>query len=258
MGRIIAIANQKGGVGKTTTAVNLATALAAVNNKILLIDMDPQSNATTGLGIYQQNLNNSYDLITQSKTLAEIFTRTQIPGLTIIPSHIDLAGAEIELVQMQNREFILKESLSSYKNMFDYIIVDCPPSMGLVTLNVLVAADGVLIPLQCEYYALEGLGYLLNSIGKIKKNYNKNLELIGIVLTMFDKRNTLCQSVARDVYAHMRDKVFFSVIPRNVKISESPSHGRPVLIYDVKSIGAYAYMELAKEFLKKENYKKEV
>ena len=252
MGKIIAISNQKGGVGKTTTAVNIATALAAVRKKVLLIDIDPQSNATTGLGIYSKNLNTSYNLLTQTKTPAEVFTKTKIPGLTIIPASIDLVGAEIELVQVKGREAILKNALHSYKNMFDYIIIDSPPSMGILTLNALVAADGVVVPLQCEYYALEGLSYLLNSISKIKANYNKNLQLFGIVLTMFDKRNALCQSVAKDVREHLKNKVFDSVIPRNTKISEAPSHGRPVLIYDVKCAGSCAYMELAKEFLKKD------
>jgi chromosome partitioning protein len=252
VGKVIAIANQKGGVGKTTTAVNLATALAAIGKKVLLIDLDPQGNATTGLGIYQKNLNSAYNLLTKTKTPAEVFTRTKIPGLTLIPASIDLIGAEIELVQKDRRESILRDSLLSHGNMFDYILMDSPPSMGMLTLNALVSADGVLVPLQCEYYALEGLGYLLSSINKIKKHYNKELQVYGIILTMFDRRNALCQSVARDVRNHLKDKVFDSVIPRNVRISEAPSHGKPVLIYDVKSAGSCAYMELAKEFLRKE------
>lgn len=252
MGKIIAISNQKGGVGKTTTAINLATALAAIRKRVLLIDFDPQSNATTGLGVYQKNLNTSYDLLTKTKTPSEVFTKTKIPGLTLVPASIDLIGAEIELVQQPKRETILSESLSSYRDMFDYIIIDSPPSMGMLTLNSLVAADGVLVPLQCEYYALEGLGYLLGSISRIKNHYNNKLQLYGVVLTMFDKRNSLCQSVARDVKNHLGEKVFNSIIPRSVRISEAPSYGRPVLIYDVKSSGSCAYMELAKEFLKKE------
>ncbi len=252
MGKIISISNQKGGVGKTTTAVNIATALAAVRKKVLLIDMDPQSNATTGLGIYSKNLNTSYELLTRLKTPSEVFTKTKIPGLTLIPASIDLVGAEIELVQIKGRESILRDTLSSYRDMFDYIIIDSPPSMGILTLNALVASDGVIVPLQCEYYALEGLSYLLGSISKIKANYNKNLQLFGVVLTMFDKRNALCLSVAKDVRSHLSSKVFDSVIPRNTRISEAPSHGRPVLIYDVKCAGACAYMELAKEFLQKD------
>ncbi|MDR3030993.1 MAG: ParA family protein [Holosporales bacterium] len=252
MGIVISISNQKGGVGKTTTAVNLATAFAAVRKKVLLIDFDPQSNATTGFGVYSKNLFTSYDLLLGSKTTSEVFAKTKIPGLTLIPANIDLIGAEIELVQVKNREKILREALESYREMFDYIIIDSPPSMGILTLNSLVAADGVIVPLQCEYYALEGLSYLLNSINKIKSTYNKNLKLFGIVLTMFDKRNALSLSVEKDVRTHLKDIVFNSVIPRNVKISEAPSYGSPVLIYDVKCVGSFAYMELAKEFLSKE------
>ena len=252
MGIIIAISNQKGGVGKTTTAINLATALAAVRKKVLLIDFDPQSNATTGLGIYSKNLYTSYDLLTQNKNMSEVLIKTKIPGLTLIPASINLIGAEIELVQIKDREKILKNALEPYNDMFDYIIVDSPPSMGILSLNSLVAANGVIIPLQCEYYALEGLSYLLNSIQKIKSVYNKNLQVFGIVLTMFDKRNALSLSVEKDVRAHLQEKVFKSIIPRNVKISEAPSYGRPVLIYDVKCVGSCAYMELAKEFLQRE------
>ena len=252
MAIVISIANQKGGVGKTTTAVNLATALAAIRKRVLLIDFDPQGNATTGLGIYSKKINTSYDLLARNKTLAEVIINTSIPGLSIIPASIDLVGAEIELVQISGRERILKEALAPYSQMFDYIIIDSPPSMGILSLNALVAANRVLVPLQCEYYALEGLSYLLGSISRIKSAYNPGLELFGIVLTMFDKRNSLSLSVERDVRKHLGKKVFNTIIPRNIKISEAPSYGRPVLIYDVKCLGSCAYMELAKEFLEKE------
>lgn len=254
MAIIISVANQKGGVGKTTTAVNLATALAAVRKRVLLIDFDPQGNATTGLGIYSRKINTSYDLLIKRKTLSEAIVNTNIPGLSLVPASLDLVGAEIELVQVKGRERILRDNLTPYDEMFDYVIIDSPPSMGILTLNALVAANGVFVPLQCEYYALEGLSYLLGSISRIKEVYNPGLELFGVVLTMFDKRNTLSLSVARDVRKHLGNKVFKTVIPRNVKISEAPSHGRPVLIYDVKCLGACAYMELAKEFLEKEKY----
>lgn len=252
MAKIIAIANQKGGVGKTTTAVNLATALAAIRKRVLLIDFDPQGNATTGLGVYNKKTNTSYDLLTKAKTLSEVILNTSIPGLSLIPASIDLVGAEIELVQIKGREKILKEALEPYDKMFDYVIIDSPPSMGILSLNALVAANGVLVPLQCEYYALEGLSYLISSINRIKATYNRELSLYGIVLTMYDRRNSLSISVENDVRKHLGSKVFRTIIPRNIKISEAPSYGRPVLIYDVKCVGACAYMELAKEFLEKE------
>ncbi|MDR0640556.1 MAG: AAA family ATPase [Holosporales bacterium] len=252
MAVIISIANQKGGVGKTTTAVNLATAFAAIGKRVLLMDLDPQSNATTGLGIYSRTLCTSYDLLIKKKTLSEAIIQTRIPGLSLIPANLNLAGAEIELVQVSEREKILHYTLEPYEEIFDYVIIDSPPSMGILSLNALVAADGVLIPLQCEYYALEGLSYLLSSINRIQTIYNPRLKLFGIILTMFDKRNALCLSVMNDVKAHMSGFVFDTIIPRNIKISEAPSYGKPVLIHDVKSVGSCAYMSLAREFLVKE------
>ncbi len=252
MALTVLISNQKGGVGKTTTAVNLATALAAVKKKVLLIDLDPQSNATTGLGIYSTKNGSTYDLMIQSKNLNGIILQTSIPGLTLAPSNINLIGAEIELVQAENRETILRNALFQYNKRFDYIIIDSPPSMGILTLNGLVAADGVIVPLQCEYYAMEGLNYLINSVKRVKNSFNPTLRIFGILLTMHDKRNALSLSVENDVRTTMGKQVFNTVIPRNTRISEAPSHGKPVLIYDVKCVGACAYMELAKEFLERQ------
>jgi len=233
--------------------VNISTALAAVNRRVLLIDLDPQANASTGVGVLKKDRTyTAYHILINSCSGAQALTKTIIPGLSLIPSGIELVGAEVELVNVYHREKILKTALEPIKDQFDYIIIDCPPSMGILTLNAMVAADSVMIPLQCEYYALEGLSYLLGSIQKIKKNFNPDITLFGVALTMYDKRSTLCAQVANDVRTHLKDKVFETVIPRNTKVSEAPSHGKPVLVYDVNCHGSHAYMSLAKEILAKE------
>jgi len=251
--RILAVANQKGGVGKTTTAINLATALAAVHKRVLVIDFDPQGNASTGLGIPRQaRAVTSYDVLRADRSLAEATVPTTVPDLFIVPASVDLSGAEVELVEMERREFRLRESLSGAALDYDYVLIDCPPSLGLLTLNALVAADAVLVPLQCEFYALEGLSHLIRTIERVKKHLNPSLEIQGIVLTMFDKRNNLSDLVAADVRGYLGAKVYDTVIPRNVRVSEAPSHGKPVLLYDVRCPGAQAYIHLASEVLRRE------
>jgi chromosome partitioning protein len=251
--RIFAIVNQKGGVGKTTTAVNLATALAAVEKRVLLIDFDPQGNASTGLGITRQNRRlTSYDVLLADVSVAEAAVPTPIPLLSLVPSSVDLSGAEIELVEVSGREFRLRKALEGVLGAYDYVLIDCPPSLGLLTLNALVAAHAVLVPLQCEFYALEGLSHLVRTVERVKRSLNPGLEIQGVVLTMFDKRNNLSDLVAADVRGHFGDKVYDTVIPRNVRISEAPSHGKPVLIYDFRSAGAQAYIHLASEVLRRE------
>lgn len=258
MQHIIAIANQKGGVGKTTTAVNLATGLAATKKEVLLIDLDPQGNASTGFGIPIDNRKpGSYEFIEQLCKGTDCVQTTEIPHLKILPAYESLAGAEIELVNQMEREKHLKKALQSLTIPFDYIIIDCPPSLSLLTLNALYAAKSILIPIQCEFYSLEGLSHLLKTFHRVKKSFNPDLELEGIVLTMFDKRNSLSDQVAQDVYAHLGDTVFKTIIPRNVRVSEAPSHGKPALIYDFKCSGSVAYMELARELLQKRKNKKE-
>lgn len=251
--RVLAIANQKGGVGKTTTAINLATALAAVQKRVLVLDLDPQGNASTGLGItVEARKNNSYHLLIGEKTLPSTTLQTDIPGLTVIPSGVDLAGAEIELVEYDDRFFRLKAALFETVNTYDYVLIDCPPALGILTLNALTAANAVIVPLQCEFFALEGISHLINTIGRVRKSFNPNLDIQGIVLTMFDSRNNLSDSVALEVRGHFGDKVYKTVIPRNVRVSEAPSYGKPVLLYDTSCAGSQAYIHLASEVLRRE------
>jgi chromosome partitioning protein len=251
--RTIAIANQKGGVGKTTTTINLATALAAVGRSVLVVDFDPQGNASTGLGIPRAKRQvGSYDVVFASATLDEVAQPSAIPNLAIVTSSVELSGAEIELVPMANREFRLRDAIDRSTLPFDYILIDCPPALGLLTLNALVAAQSVLVPLQCEFYALEGLSHLVRTIERVRRSFNPDLEIQGVVLTMFDRRNNLSESVAADVRSFFGDKVYETVIPRNVRVSEAPSHGKPALLYDVRCPGSQAYIHLAGEILRRE------
>jgi chromosome partitioning protein len=251
--RIIAVANQKGGVGKTTTAINLGTALAAVRKRVVILDLDPQGNASTGLGVERSARTlNSYHLLIGEATLPAVVQETLVPGLSIIPSGVDLSGAEIELAGIERPQFFLKDALAPIVEAYDYILIDCPPALGLLTVNALVAAQAVLVPLQCEFFALEGISSLLNTVEQIRKAFNPQLHIQGIVLTMFDKRNKLSDMVASDVRAHFGEKVYETIIPRNVRVSEAPSHGRPVLIYDFNCAGSRAYVHLAGEVLRRE------
>ncbi|GAC1336524.1 MAG: AAA family ATPase [Myxococcales bacterium] len=252
MALVLAIANQKGGVGKTTTAVNLSASLAASEKRVLLVDLDPQGNATSGLGLKREEVSDQptiYHALLGEHDARSAVVETEVPHLSLLPSDPDLVGAELELVSVMARESRLQKALASLRGEFDYVILDCPPSLGLLTINALVAADRVLVPLQCEYYALEGLGSLLRTIELIRANLNRELELDGVLLTMFDARNNLARQVTRDVEANMPGRVYKTVIPRNVRLSEAPSHGRPVILYDIESKGAQSYLALAGEML---------
>jgi chromosome partitioning protein len=249
MGRVIAVANQKGGVGKTTTAVNLAACLAAADRRTLLVDLDPQGNATQGLGIDKNDLDRHlYHLLVDGVSPEDLIRSTDVRGLSILPANRDMVGAEVELVDAEAREYRLRRGLESVRDKYDYIIVDCPPSLGLLTLNGLVAADGVLVPLQCEYYALEGLSELLQTIILVRDNLNPNLRVHGVLLTMYQHTN-LSKQVVDDVRNHLGEKVFETIIPRNVTLSEAPSFGKPVIYYDLRSSGAQAYLSVAREVI---------
>jgi chromosome partitioning protein len=253
IGRVVAIANQKGGVGKTTTAINLGTALAACGKTVLLVDLDPQGNASTGLGIQQTaRAVTTYDGILGHARVADAVVKTQIPGFELVPSAVDLSAAEVELVERQRREFRLREALAGLDRSYDYVLIDCPPSLGLLAVNGLVAARAVLVPLECEFFALEGLSLLLRTVDRVRRSFNPLLEVQGVLLTMFDRRNNLAQQVATDVRSFLGNRVYDTVIPRNVRVSEAPSHGIPVLLYDFRCPGSQAYVQLASEVLRRE------
>lgn len=252
--RIVALANQKGGVGKTTTAINLATALAACGRRVLLVDLDPQGNASTGLGIAAENRGpGSYGVLLGTATLTDAAVATQIPGLSLIPATVDLLGAEIEMIDLPRREYRLRDALAPVRDAraYDHVFIDCPPALGFLTLNALAAADGILVPMQCEFFALEGLSHLLRTVTLVQERFNPGLAIDGVVLTMYDRRNSLSEQVAADLRAYFGDKVFATAVPRNVRIAEAPSHGKPVLIYDLRCPGAQAYVMLAAEFLRR-------
>ncbi|QUG43679.1 ParA family protein [Psychrobacillus sp. INOP01] len=251
MGRIIAIANQKGGVGKTTTSVNLSACLAYLGKKVLLVDIDPQGNASSGVGVNKGEVQQCiYDVLIDDVSVKETIQETKVENLHIVPATISLAGAEIELVSTISREVRLKRALQEVQGLYDYIVIDCPPSLGLLTINSLTASDAIIIPVQCEFYALEGLSQLLSTIRLVQKHLNKNLSIDGVLLTMFDARTNLGIQVIEEVKKYFQDKVYKTIIPRNVRLSEAPSHGEPIIIYDPKSRGAEVYLELAKEVIR--------
>jgi chromosome partitioning protein len=253
MGKVVAIANQKGGVGKTTTAINLGSSLAAAEASTLVVDVDPQANLTSGLGLRSASQNGTiYDALSQEVPVSSVIVDTMLDGLKAIPSERNLTGAEIELVGEPRREFRLKEVLAPVVSSYDFVLIDCPPSLGLLTVNALVAADSVLIPLQCEFFALEGISELLATVERIQQGFNPGLSVEGILLTMYDERTNLAAQVIDDVRKHFREAVFASVVPRNVRLAEAPSHGQPILLYDIRSKGAEAYLSLTKEILKHE------
>lgn len=256
MGKIIAIANQKGGVGKTTTTVNLAASLGVLEKKVLLIDADPQANATSGLGIDVDSIENgTYQLLEHTMSVEEVTIPTDSPNVDLVPAHIDLVAIEIELVDKDNREYMLKEALKNLGDKYDYVLIDCAPSLGLLTLNALTAADSVMIPIQCEYFALEGLGKLLNTVKSVQKIHNNDLDIEGMLLTMYDSRLRLSNQVVEEVKKHFADMVFDTIIQRNVRLSEAPSYGESIIKYDASSKGASNYLNLANEILKKNKEK---
>jgi chromosome partitioning protein len=250
MGKIIAIANQKGGVGKTTTSINLSSCLAEQGKKVLLVDIDPQGNATSGVGIIKQNLENTiYELFLEECTISECLTKSAVDNLNVLPSNVNLSGAEIDLIGVEGREFILKETLEKIRDLYEYIIIDCPPSLNVLTVNAMAAADSVIVPIQCEYYALEGLSQLIHTINLIQERLNDKLVIDGIVFTMYDSRTNLSNEVIENVKENIQIKVYDTVIPRNVRLAEAPSYGLPIHMYDGKSTGAVAYSKLAKEII---------